>query len=68
MFTQMVNTVGFPIAISFALFYQNHKNNEMYNKTFSEFKDVINQNSTSIQKLTEIVNDIKIKTNTKGGE
>lgn len=64
MFTQFINNVGFPIAVSIALFYQNFKNNETHNKTFYEFKEVINHNSKSIQKLTELVNEIK----KQGGE
>lgn len=62
-FTELINSAGFPIAVSIALFYQNYTNNQMYNKTFNEFKDVINHNSNSIDKLSELVNDIK-----KGGE
>lgn len=59
MFTQFINNVGFPIAVSIALFYQNFKTNETHNKTFYEFKEVINHNSKSIMKLTELVNEIK---------
>lgn len=61
--TELVNTVGFPIAVSIALFYQNFKTQESYNKTFSEFKEVINHNSKSIEQLTKVVNEIR-----KGGE
>lgn len=61
-FTELINTVGFPIAVTVALFWQNYKNHEMYNKTFTEFKEVIKHNSNSLEKLTELVNDIK-----KGG-
>lgn len=61
--TELVNNVGFPIVVSGALFYQNFKNNETYNKTFHEFRQVIDQNNKSLEKLTDIV--IKIK---KDGE
>lgn len=61
-FTELINTVGFPIAVTVALFWQNYKNHVMYNETFTEFKEVIKHNSDSLAKLTELVNDIK-----KGG-
>ena len=59
--TELVNTVGFPIAVSVALFWQNHKTTETYNKTFTEFKDVINHNTKTIENLTKAVKDIKHK-------
>lgn len=58
-FTELINSVGFPIAVTVALFWQNYKNNEMYNKTFQDFREVIDYNSQSIEKLTDLVNDIK---------
>lgn len=57
--TGLVNNVGFPIVVSGALFYQNFKNNETYNKTFTEFRQVIDQNNKSLEKLTDIVVQIK---------
>lgn len=57
--TGLVNNVGFPIVVSGALFYQNFKNNETYNKTFHEFRQVIEQNNKSLEKLTDIVIQIK---------
>lgn len=58
-FTEMINQVGFPIAVCAALFYQNFKIQDNHNKTFKEFKNVINHNTNSINKLTELVNEIK---------
>lgn len=58
-FTEMINQVGFPIAVCVALFYQNFKIQDNHNKTFTEFKNVINHNTASINKLTELVNEIK---------
>ena len=49
-FTELINSAGFPIAVSIALFYQNYTNNQMYNKTFNEFKDVINEFIGKIKK------------------
>lgn len=58
-FIELINNVGFPIAVSIALFYQNYKLQDSYNKTFKEFKNVINQNSESIEKLSETINSMK---------
>ena len=58
-FIGLVNSVGFPIAVSVALFYQNFKTQSMHNQTFLSFKEVINHNTKSIEKLTELVSDMK---------
>lgn len=58
-FTEIINSVGFPIAVCVALFYQNFKIQETHNKTFTEFKSVINHNTESINRLTELVKEIK---------
>lgn len=57
--TDVINNVGFPIVVAGALFWQNFKHHEMYNKTFAEFKEVINHNSNSIEQLTTLVNEMK---------
>lgn len=53
--TGLINNVGFPIVVSGALFYQNFKNNETYNKTFTEFRQVIEKNNASLEKLTSLI-------------
>lgn len=60
-FTEMVNNMGFPIAVCVALFYHNYKMQENHNKTFDEFKNVINHNTKSIENLTELVREINNK-------
>lgn len=58
-FSELINSVGFPIAVCVALFYQNYKLQESYNKTFNEFKEVINHNSKSIEKLSETIKNVQ---------
>lgn len=62
MLKDIINNVGFPIVVAVALFWQNFKHHEMYNKTFAEFKEVINHNSNSIEQLTKLVNEVKMTT------
>lgn len=53
--TELINNVGFPIVVSGALFYQNFKNNVTYNKTFKEFRQVIEKNNSNLERLTELI-------------
>ena len=48
---QLINGVGFPIAVSIALFYQNTKQDERYQLLLKELTDVINNNTKSLSEL-----------------
>lgn len=49
---QIINGVGFPIAVSVALFYQNTKQDERYQTLMKELADVINNNTKSLSELS----------------
>ena len=56
--TELINNVGFPIAVSVALFYQLMKTNELVR----EFQSTIVQNTETIERLGDII-DRKENTN-----
>lgn len=47
----VINNVGFPIAISIALFYQLMKTNELVR----EFQSTIDRNTTTIEQLVALL-------------
>ena len=49
--TELINNVGFPIAVSVALFYQLMKTNELVR----EFQSSIIQNTETIERLGDII-------------
>lgn len=49
--TELINNVGFPIAVSVALFYQLMKTNELVR----EFQSSIVQNTETIERLGDII-------------
>ena len=49
--TELINNVGFPIAVSVALFYQLMKTNELVR----EFQSTIIQNTETIERLGDII-------------
>lgn len=51
----LINNVGFPIAISIALFYQLVKTNEIVR----EFQSTIVQNTETIDRLADIIDEKK---------
>lgn len=51
----LINNVGFPIAISIALFYQLVKTNEIVR----EFQATIIQNTETIEKLVDSIETLK---------
>lgn len=55
---QLINGVGFPIAVSVALFYQNGKQDERYQELIRDLTAVINNNS---KVLSEVQNSCKFK-------
>jgi len=48
---QLINGLGFPIAVSIALFYQNWKQDERYDKQMKELTKVIENNTLTLKEL-----------------
>ena len=48
---QLINGVGFPIAVSIALFHQNGKQDEKYDKQMQELTKVIENNTLTLTEL-----------------
>lgn len=48
---QLINGVGFPIAVSIVLFYQNGKQDERYDKQMKELTRVIENNTLTLKEL-----------------
>ena len=48
---QLINGVGFPIAVSIVLFYQNGKQDERYDKQMKEITKVIENNTLTLKEL-----------------
>lgn len=48
---QLINGVGFPIAVSVALFYTNMKQDERYQGLLKDLTDVINNNTKTLSEL-----------------
>lgn len=55
----VVSNLGFPIAVSIALFYQMNKANETYIQLLRDFQDVISNNTQSINLLNATVHELK---------
>ena len=56
---EIISNVGFPIAVSVALFYQMGKTNDMYLGLLRDFQEVINNNTKSIDLLNSTVEDLQ---------
>ena len=59
--TEIINNVGFPIAVCVALFYQNMKTNETFNKLQETLyqNTAVTQNNTAItQRLEDTIRQI----------
>lgn len=63
----IINTVGFPIAVSVALFYQSSKTNETYLDLFRNFQEVIDNNTKSIELLNQTVQELKYNMSHRDG-
>lgn len=48
---QLINGVGFPIAVSIVLFYQNGRQDERYDKQMKELTKVIENNTVTLKEL-----------------
>lgn len=55
----IVSNLGFPIAVSVALFYQMNKSNETYIQLLRDFQEVISNNTQSINLLNATVHELK---------
>ena len=53
---QLINGVGFPIAVSIALFYQNTKQDERYQELIKDLQEVINTNTKILSELNANIN------------
>ncbi len=61
---QLINGVGFPIAVSIVLFYQNWKQDERYDKQMRELTKVIENNTLTLKELcVRLENNERGKTN-----
>lgn len=62
----VVSNLGFPIAVSVALFYQMNKTNETYISLLRDFQSVIDNNTKSIVLLNATVQELKQDLNSGG--
>lgn len=51
MVIQLINGVGFPIAVSIALFYTNNKQDERYQELIRDLTSVVNNNTRVLSEL-----------------
>lgn len=52
---ELVNGVGFPIAVCIALFWSNHKASETQAKILREYRETLHQNTIALNKLANEV-------------
>lgn len=60
--SEFINNVGFPIAVTVALFYQMNKTQETYMQTLEEFRKVIQGNTQELKLLNSNVEKLKRST------
>ena len=58
---QLINGVGFPIAVSIVLFYQNTKQDERYQELTKDLQEVINTNTKTLSELNANLTNINKK-------
>lgn len=51
----LISNVGFPIVVSFALFQQINKTNEMYLSVIRDFRNVLENNTASLNELSKAI-------------
>lgn len=51
--TQLIGSLGFPIAACIALFYQSNKQEERHKTEMEKLSDAVNNNTLAITQLTE---------------
>ena len=57
--SEFISNVGFPIAVTGALFYQMIKTSEANQRTFQDFKLIIQENTSSIHQMNQAVKELK---------
>lgn len=57
--SDFISNVGFPIAVTGALFYQMIKTSEANQRTFQDFKLIIQENTSSINQMNQVVKELK---------
>ena len=55
--TQVISTVGFPIAMSLIMFYFLHREQENHKEEMKELRDVIAQNNEVLVGLKQLLED-----------
>ena len=53
--TQLISTLGFPIAMCVYLIWYNNKLNESHHEEMDTLKDALNNNTLAIQHLSDII-------------
>ena len=65
---EIINNVGFPIAVSIALFVQMTKTNDKYLDLLRGFKHIVQNNTESIEMLNGTVEQLKDDMNHRVGD
>ena len=65
---EIISNVGFPIAVSIALFIQMTKTNDKYLDLLRDFKHIVKNNTESIDKLSETVEQLKNDMSMRAGD
>ena len=65
---EIISNVGFPIAVSIALFVQMTKTNDKYLDLLRDFKHIVKNNTESVEKLNETVEQLKDDMNHRTGD
>lgn len=55
--TQVISTVGFPIAMCLIMFYFLHKEQESHKEEMKELREVISQNNEVLASLKQLLAD-----------
>lgn len=50
-FIEIINKMGFPIAVCIALFWMNRKQSNYYHQLLKDFQDTIDQNTEAINSI-----------------
>ena len=62
--SQMIGSLGFPIAMCIYLVYSNNEQNKSHKETEDKLVEVINNNNIALQKLTDRIDNLeKFKNN-----
>ena len=65
---EIISNVGFPIAVSIALFVQMTKTNDKYLDLLRDFKHIVKNNTESIEMLNGTVEQLKDDMNHRTGD